>query len=88
MGKALTASPSESAKTARPLPTDKVRQFPHQRRVTNEDELMEAAQIHGAAQHPYVFLGVGRIQGSHCLIPEQGFVSNALTLPHAVDGNA
>jgi hypothetical protein len=90
MGKALTTSASESPKTTRPVPTDKdpICQFPNERRVTNEDDLMEAAQTHGVAQHPYVFLGLAESRASAVSHPGTGFVSNALTLPHVVDGNA
>src|SRR5208283_4534463 len=56
--------------------------------MANEDNLMEATQIHGSTQHPHILFGVGGVQCTHGFVPEKSFVTNALTLPHVVDGDA
>src|SRR5271157_5073731 len=56
--------------------------------MADEDDLVKSPQVHGTAQHADVLLGVGSIQSTHCLVPEQSFVTNAFTLPHVVDGDA
>src|ERR1019366_4088277 len=56
--------------------------------MTNEDNLMEAPQVHGSTQHAHILFGVGGVQCTHGFVAEKSFVTNALTLPHVVDGNA
>ena len=56
--------------------------------MADEDHLMESAQVHRPSQHAHVLLAIGGIQCSHRFVSEQRFVTNALTLPHVVDGDA
>src|SRR5271157_3931972 len=42
---------------------------------------------HCPAKHTRVVLVISCIESSHRLVPEQSFISNALTLPHAVSGD-
>src|SRR5208283_1170230 len=56
--------------------------------MANEDNLMEATQIHGSTQHPHILFGVGGVQCTHGFVPEKRFVTNAFALPHVVDGDA
>ena len=53
-----------------------------------EEYLMEPTEVHSPAQHAYVLLAIDSVQSSHCFVSEQRFVTNALTLPHVVDGDA
>jgi len=53
-----------------------------------KDDLVESAKVHSPAQHAHILPAIDCIQGSHRFVPEQRFVTNALTLPHVVDGDA
>ena len=56
--------------------------------MADEDDLVEPAQVHRPAQHAHILLSIDSIQSSHRFVPEQRFVTNALALPHVVDGDA
>ena len=56
--------------------------------MADKDHLVKSTEIHSPTQRTHVFLAVGSIQCPHRFVPEQRFVTNALTLPGLVDGEA
>jgi hypothetical protein len=56
--------------------------------MADKDNLVESAKVHGPAQHAHVLLAIDGIQRSDRFIPEQRSVTNAIAMPHVVDGDA
>jgi hypothetical protein len=56
--------------------------------VANEDHLVKAAKVHGTPKHAHILLAVCGMESSHSLVPEKSRLTNTLTLPHVVDGDA
>jgi len=65
-----------------------IRQFPNEWRMADKDDLVESTQVHSSSKHAHVLLAIDSIQSSHRFVPEQRFVTKALTLPHVVDRDA
>jgi hypothetical protein len=56
--------------------------------MEDKNDLPEPAKGHCPSKHAHILLSVIAIQRSQRFVPEQRFVTNALTLPHVVDGDA